>query len=96
MRHKHVFPIKKMCLALKVSRGGYYAWVDRPQSQRSLDNEKMLDRIKQIHIESNQVYGSPRITDTLRSEGFMVSRPRVSGGSQNRPKCPPTFQTAHR
>lgn len=78
MQHKHIFPIKKMCLTLNVSRGGYYAWVDRPQSQRSLDNEKILNRIKQIHSESNQVYGSPRITDTLRSEGIKISRPRVA------------------
>lgn len=78
MRHRHIFPIKKMCLTLNVSRGGYYAWVNRPQSQRSLDNEKILNRIKQIHSESNQVYGSPRITDTLKSEGIKVSRPRVA------------------
>jgi len=31
-----------------------------------------------IHAESNHIYGSPRITDTLKKEGFKVSRPRVA------------------
>jgi len=31
-----------------------------------------------IHSESHCIYGSPRITDTLKAEGFKVSRPRVA------------------
>jgi putative transposase len=78
MKHEHMFPIKKMCRTLKVSRGGYYAWLNRPPSQHTLRNDKLLNKIKMIHTESNCIYGSPRITETLKAEGFQVSRPRVA------------------
>jgi transposase InsO family protein len=39
---------------------------------------KLLERIKEIHILTDQTYGSPRITDDLLDEGFKVSRPRVA------------------
>ena len=67
-----------MCQTLKVSRGGYYAWLNRPVSQHTVINKEILDRIKKIHTESKCLYGSPRVTDTLREEGFQVSRPRVA------------------
>jgi putative transposase len=76
--HKHGFPVEKMCQALQVSRGGYYAWLDRPHSKREKENKKLLERIKAIHKESHKIYGSPRITDSLHDEGFNVSRPRVA------------------
>ena len=67
-----------MCHALKVSRGGYYAWLRRSPNQRQRDNAKLLERIRAIHDATGRVYGSPRITDTLQDEGFKVSRPRVA------------------
>jgi len=76
--HKHEFPVEKMCQALQVSRGGYYAWLDRPHSKREKENKKLLERIKAIHKESHKIYGSPRITDSLHNEGYTVSRPRVA------------------
>jgi len=39
---------------------------------------QLLKRIKKIHQLTDQTYGSPRITDALREEGFIVSRPRVA------------------
>ena len=67
-----------MCQTLQVSRGGYYAWLNRPPSQRETENKKLLERIKAIHNETDEIYGSPRITDTLRDEGYTASRPRVA------------------
>jgi len=67
-----------MCRALNVSRGGYYAWRERPLSRRAKENKKLLDRIKDIHEDSEQTYGSPRITESLEDEGYTVSRPRVA------------------
>jgi len=39
---------------------------------------KLVKRIKKIHELTDGTYGSPRITDDLRDEGFKVSRPRVA------------------
>ena len=73
-----MFPVEKMCLALNVSRGGYYAWLGRPLSTRAEETERLIERIQQIHTESKGSYGSPRITDQLHDEGFFVSRARVA------------------
>lgn len=76
--YQHEFPIAKMCKALQVSRGGYYAWLDRSLSQRASENMILLKKIKKIHKLFSGRYGSPRITDELHDEGFTVSRPRVA------------------
>jgi len=75
---QYQFPVEKMCRALNVSRGGYYAWLERPLSKRGQENIKLLERIKEIYESSRKRYGSPRITDQLHDEGFIVSRPRVA------------------
>ena len=38
----------------------------------------LIEEIKDIHEESHQIYGSPRITDSLRDKGYVCSRPRVA------------------
>jgi len=76
--HTHMFPKEKMCHALKVGRGGYYAWLGRPLSKRAEENMQLIERIKNIYEKSHRRYGSPRITDELHKEGFVVSRARVA------------------
>ena len=76
--HQHLFPVEKMCLALKVSRGGFYGWLHRPLSNRAKENMILLKKIQKIHTDSKQRYGSPRITDELHDAGYKVSQPRVA------------------
>ena len=75
---KDEFPVVKMCRVLKVSRGGYYAWLNRPISKRELENQQLLERIKAIYSRNRGTYGSPRITDDLHDENIKVSRQRVA------------------
>ena len=72
------YPIRKLTQVLNVTPSGYYHWRKSSPSDREIENMKLLERIKQIHLDSDQTYGSPRITETLRDEGFTVSRPRVA------------------
>jgi transposase InsO family protein len=76
--NRNSFPARRICRALKVSTSGYYRWVARIPSQRETENVKLLERIQAIHQETDETYGSPRITDSLRDEGFKVSRPRIA------------------
>jgi putative transposase len=66
-----------MCELLKVSRSGYYAWLERPESKRTKENKILSEHIQQIHTDSNQTYGSPRIQAELIVQGFTLSRQRV-------------------
>jgi transposase InsO family protein len=63
---------------LGVSRSGYYAWLDRPESERTRENDMLLERIRSIHEKSDRTYGSPRVTAELRAEGFNVNEKRVA------------------
>jgi putative transposase len=68
------YPIEMMCDLLKVSRSGYYAWLERPESKRTTENEILSGHIQQIHTDSDQTYGSPRIQAALIAQGFTPSR----------------------
>lgn len=62
---------------LRVSRSGYYQFIQEKPSKRRQENERLLFQIKQIHAESRQIYGSPRIWAELRARGESCSRKRV-------------------
>lgn len=72
------FPVRLMCRCLKVSPGGFYAWASRKPSARQLDNDRLLDRIREIHEDSGGVIGAPRMHEDLRAEGETVSLNRVA------------------
>lgn len=67
-----------MCRCLDVSPSGYYAWVSRKPSQRTLDNETLLKRIRQIHEDSGGIIGAPRMHEDLQEAGFSASLNRVA------------------
>lgn len=60
-----------------MSRSGYYAWQDRPESERAKDNRRLLERIRAIHRRSRKTYGSPRIHRQLIMDGEVCGRGRV-------------------
>ncbi|MGR3293334.1 MAG: IS3 family transposase [Candidatus Scalindua sp.] len=72
------FVVEKMCLALKVSKSGYYAWKGRGKSRRELENEKLDQVIRKAHRRSRERYGSPRIAKELEARGVNCSENRVA------------------
>ncbi len=72
------FRVGMMCCVLKVSRSGYYAWRRRQPSERDREDQQLAGRIQEIHRNSRQTYGSPRIHAQLRRDGARVSRHRVA------------------
>ena len=62
----------RICLALEVSKSGYYAWKKRPKSRQRIDNEKLLIEIRRVFIETDETFGSPRIYDELDDAGLSV------------------------
>lgn len=67
-----------MCQVMQVSRSGYYAWLDRPESSRRSRNLKLLTKIRKIHQQSRNTYGSPRITKALNKQGVVCGKNRVA------------------
>lgn len=67
-----------MCSKLGVTRSGYYAYVKRPRSKRSIANEALIEQIRTIHERSRMTYGSPRVHATLRQLGLVCNRKRIA------------------
>lgn len=76
--HDRRYPIRLMCRALAVSPTGYYAWRTRPASGRATANQTLLTELRQLHHESRQTYGSPRMWRVLVARGRVVGRHRVA------------------
>jgi transposase InsO family protein len=75
--HRGAYPVRLMCAVLEVSPAGYYAWRGRPQSARATANATLLAEIRQVHHDSAQRYGSPRVHAVLRTQGRGASRGRI-------------------
>lgn len=75
---KHVGPIRRLCLTLKVHPSGYYASLSEPPSVRAKDDRRLLGLIKHSWLESGGVYGYRKVHDDLREVGEDCGRHRVA------------------
>jgi putative transposase len=67
-----------MCRVLDVSRSGFYAWEERPPSDREKESTRLLDQIRVVHAESRRLYGAPRVHAELVDRGEGCGRKRVA------------------
>jgi len=101
--HKEQFPIRTMSRVFGVSRSGYYSWLNRPPSDRSLYNNCLCKEIYRVWEDSRKIYGSPRIYRQLQASGWLASRQRIARlmrgmgiASRIRKKWVKTTQSNHR
>ena len=76
--HARIYHVRTMCRVLEVSRAGYYAWRGRPLSARVRDNQRLHERILQVHRAVRERYGSPRVYQELRALGIPCGKHRVA------------------
>ena len=76
--HLGEFPVHMACATLAVSRSGYYAWLERPESMRAKRHAELAVKIQAVHEENRRVYGSPRIFEALKAEGEAVCENTVA------------------
>lgn len=76
--HADQFEIGIQCRVLGVSASGYYAWRQRPLSQRTRANAPMLEQIRHIHTASRHTYGVRRVTAALHQRAVACNHKRVA------------------
>lgn len=76
--HRSESSVTMMCLALGVSRSGYYDWRSRSESSRAQRHRTLTAKIRTFHALSGQTYGSPRIHRDLVDSGETVSKNTVA------------------
>ena len=73
-----VFEVGVMCDVLDVSRSGFYAWRERPESERESESVRLATLVEKIHEESRKTYGVARMHAELRALGEKCGRHRVA------------------
>jgi putative transposase len=76
-KHRAVWPTGWMCGALGVSRGGFYAWLTRPRSERSHSNEELASKVRASFLASDRTYGARRVWHDLIAEGVGCGLHRI-------------------
>ncbi len=66
-----------LCRCLRVTRSGFYAWRDRPESVRATRDRQLKVLVHASFNASKGRYGSPRIHEDLLEQQERVSRKRV-------------------
>jgi transposase InsO family protein len=102
-QHLRHLPVDVTCDVLDVSRSGYYAWRDRPQSDQSRRRTVLAAKISVVHADHRSVYDSPRIWKALKAAGETVSQNTVAKvmrgqglrGRVKRAFVPRTTDSAH-
>lgn len=72
------YPVPLMCRVLEVSRSAYYAAQHRPESAHAQRDRALIGHIQAVHQASRGRYGAPRVYQTLRQAGEVVSRKRIA------------------
>jgi putative transposase len=68
-KHRGAWPVNLMCEALGVSRSGFYAWLVRPRSRRSLDDEVLGGQVRHSFVVSDRTYGARRVWHDVMAAG---------------------------
>ena len=58
-KEKH--DVRMMCRLLGVARSGFYAWLRKPESNREIEDKRLLRLIRASFEGSQGVYGAPRV-----------------------------------
>jgi putative transposase len=65
------------CEALGISRSGFYAWLSRPRSQRSLDDEVLGGQVQHSFVGSDRTYGARRVWHDVLALGQRCGLHRI-------------------
>jgi putative transposase len=75
--HRGRFGVEPICRTLDVSASAYYQRRTGGRSHRAVEDERLLERIRELHAANYYAYGSRRMWKALRRVGEPVGRGRV-------------------
>lgn len=65
--HRDQFPVKTMCRLFQVSRSGFYESLRAKPSERAVRSRRIREQVKQLHIDSDHIYGSYKIAKQMKN-----------------------------
>ena len=76
-QHRERFGVEPICRTLEVSASAYYERAKGNRSARTIEDERLLAKIKEVHERNYCAYGYRRTWIALRREGEEVGRGHV-------------------
>jgi len=76
-RHRGIWPLRWMCETLQVTTAGFYAWLQRPESERARVDRQLTAAIRTSFADSDCTYGARRVRRDLRDWGHRCGVRRV-------------------
>jgi putative transposase len=76
--HRERFGVEPICLTLDVSASAYYQRATGERSARSISDERLIARIREVHEQNFECYGYPRVWHELQRQGEQVGRDHVA------------------
>jgi len=71
------YPLPLTLRIMNVSASGYYAWLNRPLSERAREEMRLEVEIKAAHKRTRQTYGAERLQQDLAEHGVQVGICRI-------------------
>ena len=72
------YPIEKLCAKLHINRSSYYKWLRREPSSKQLENEQIIEWIKELYEEQNGILGYRQMTITVnRTHKVQYNKKRI-------------------
>jgi len=71
------YPIPLLSQILGVSASGFYAWTQRPPSQRTKEETRLEVAIRAAHRQTRETYGAERLQRELAENGIRVGICRI-------------------
>src|SRR5438132_11560976 len=76
--HRTEFRVVRMCGVLRVSRSGFYEWLTRPASARTVEDRALAAQIVRLHQQTRRVYGAVKLWRALTTAGITCGKHRVA------------------
>jgi putative transposase len=71
-------PVVLLCEIAKVSRAAYYKWLNHQPSTREVENEQLVESIRDLYAQVDGIYGYRRITLTINRQRQKEKLPRIN------------------
>ncbi len=76
-QQQKAYPVTVLCRVTGVSRSGYYKYLKTKHENKMDPNFALIAKVRQIHSDTRGSYGSRRMSDQLREDGYDVGRYRA-------------------
>ena len=77
LHDEHSYNINFSCKVLKISRASYYKWLNSTPTEKQIEDEKIVLKIKDIATSNNSLFGVMKMFHTLRNQGWVCGHNRV-------------------